>query len=472
MAAENKLSEKGEDLAGGDVESPPPPASSKEGRKKRLSKKERKALKREQQQQQKQQKRRKTSDDADASAAAPAMSEQPRSSKREEATTPAEGGVAERGNNNGDAVEKSAPQEQQKKKRKKKKKSKKSKRKGEGENAEAEPSLDNDDGGETSRNDTSAIRTRTVAEGKSEEEYLLNYVQTPVPTEEEAASVASAHEEKGGGKASKKQQTKELGRWFPGAVIIKTKTAPNAAPESAHGRKKRKRKDSSGSAAEVDRDGIKSEPNEGGARRREAKASLVLFYQYVSPRFSPERVAALTEYLKRIAVARNLGGRIRVAAEGLNATVSSIDAPETSGDGGGDETVGKGGRRSAAESLRHFAEDLRRFDSRLKPFASTDFKYIDGLPPDRHFKELKILPVKELVFYGIDKKDAPLDKGGVHLDAPEYHKMLGREDAVVIDVRNHYEAAIGRFDGQQRHKTKEEKKKGKKKKGEGDATLA
>jgi predicted sulfurtransferase len=38
--------------------------------------------------------------------------------------------------------------------------------------------------------------------------------------------------------------------------------------------------------------------------------------------------------------------------------------------------------------------------------------------------------------------------GGVHLDPHDYHEMLKRDDAVVIDVRNHYEAAIGRFEGQ------------------------
>jgi predicted sulfurtransferase len=90
-----------------------------------------------------------------------------------------------------------------------------------------------------------------------------------------------------------------------------------------------------------------------------------------------------------------------------------------------------------------------------------------------------LLPVKELVFYGIREGDcattttttttntsAAADgggsvgaesggggskmevKGGVHLEAKEYHEMLKRNDAVVIDVRNHYEAAIGRFDGQ------------------------
>ncbi len=34
-------------------------------------------------------------------------------------------------------------------------------------------------------------------------------------------------------------------------------------------------------------------------------------------------------------------------------------------------------------------------------FSKTDFKYIDDLPSDRAFKDLKVLPVTELVFYGV-----------------------------------------------------------------------
>ena len=151
-------------------------------------------------------------------------------------------------------------------------------------------------------------------------------------------------------------------------------------------------------------------------------------------------------------------------------------------------------RNSTAEAtLRHLAEDLRRFDPKV--FSQTDFKFLDDLPAgkwfrmrgnkklghrfrmsdleltlfllDRHFKEFKILPVQELVFYDIGEDDAPLNAsmktqdlkthskvlpgggGGIHLDAKEYHKMLQKDNTVVIDVRNNYETILGRFDGQQ-----------------------
>ena len=152
---------------------------------------------------------------------------------------------------------------------------------------------------------------------------------------------------------------------------------------------------------------------------------------------------------------------MRISSEGVNCTVSAASTESSDVDASFE----------AAQTLRHFAQDLRNFDT--EAFQDIDFKYIDGLSADRHFKEMKILPVKELVFYGIreDGKEGHDDdnnismqqrdtvgkttqvlpknaKGGIHLDAKEYHEMLKKNDAVVIDVRNHYEAAIGRFDGQ------------------------
>lgn len=186
-----------------------------------------------------------------------------------------------------------------------------------------------------------------------------------------------------------------LGKWFPKAKVIKSSVSYS-------------------NDAKVDN----------------KKASLILFYQYVHPVWPESKVSQLIAYLARIAETRKtLGGRIRVAPEGVNATVSSVDCD----------------RVTAETTLYHFIQDLRNFD---EAFEKTDFKFINDQPPDRHFKDLKLLPVKELVFYGIRGDEAPLEQGGVHLPAAEFHEMLSQEkDTVVVDVRNHYEAAIGRFDG-------------------------
>jgi predicted sulfurtransferase len=134
-----------------------------------------------------------------------------------------------------------------------------------------------------------------------------------------------------------------------------------------------------------------------------------------------------------------LGGRIRIAPEGLNATVSSVDELPTAGSLDTTAVV------PALVRLRHFARDLQRFDD---AFQTTDFKFVANLSADRHFSQLKLFPVQELVYYGLDPGAAPLSKTGVHLTPQEFHRMLSQPDTVVVDVRNHYETAIGRFDGQ------------------------
>jgi len=237
-----------------------------------------------------------------------------------------------------------------------------------------------------------AFRNAQKSNEQQETSTSDDYYATPVPTMEEM----------------NESHAKSLGRWFPKAVVRKSSVHyTNVDVRKMTGNK--------------------------------PSASILLFYQYVvDPLWTEKQVDHLIAYLIRISEVRpNLGGRLRVAPEGLNVTLSAVDC-ETS---------------TAASTLRHFCKDLQSFDS--KAFEKTDFKFVDGLQADRHFKDLKIFPVQELVFYGFPKegKDdpAPLDNTGVHLDPKNFHKMLEEDGTVVIDVRNHYEAALGRFDGQQRH---------------------
>eukprot|EP00588_Corethron_pennatum_P006534 CAMPEP_0194291208 /NCGR_PEP_ID=MMETSP0169-20130528/42989_1 /TAXON_ID=218684 /ORGANISM="Corethron pennatum, Strain L29A3" /LENGTH=507 /DNA_ID=CAMNT_0039039023 /DNA_START=23 /DNA_END=1543 /DNA_ORIENTATION=- len=178
-----------------------------------------------------------------------------------------------------------------------------------------------------------------------------------------------------------------LGKWFPSAKMVKTSRAPDAC-------------------------------------------SILLFYQYAVPTPWPDaRVSELCDVLGALPTSSDdlatLGGRMRVAPEGVNCTVSG-----------------------SASAVRSLAAALSLFDP--VAFASTEFKYVDGLPADRAFKDLRVLPVKELVHYGLGEGDAPLGRGGTHVDPREFHGALAEEETVVVDVRNHYEAALGRFDGQRR----------------------
>jgi predicted sulfurtransferase len=211
----------------------------------------------------------------------------------------------------------------------------------------------------------------------------IPYVPTPLPNGD-----SNNHDNK---IPSKKSKT--LGKWFPNASVFKSQ------PSSS------------------------------------TNCTILLFYQYKSPIVWPDRkVALLMQYLQAVAEARPLlGGRLRVAPEGINATLSCGDAP----DGTNGRTI-----------LEHFTKDLIHFDA---IFEQTDFKYLPA-KADRHFKDLKILPVQELVFYGLQEAQAPLCETGVHLDAKDFHSMLQdtSKETVVVDVRNHYEAALGRFDGQEK----------------------
>ena len=306
-------------------------------------------------------------------------------------------------------------------------------------------------------------------------DYMINY--TPAP------SVKILKE------TSEEIDSKSLGKWFPKASVVKSGVC-YSNDYLAVLAKERKRQQ---------RQQVKSSSSNSASNNKttnaattiippEPKTSLVLFYQYVSPPWSQNKVSAFCTYITNIAKTHrtNIGGRVRVSTEGVNCTVSA--ASTSGGDTSSNREEGSGQvdvdpQWEAAQTLRHFAQDLINFDPQ---FSETDFKYIDGLSADRHFKELKLLPVKELVFYGIREEDCgggsggaggkqqqsggsigggrgvdangaaaesssdvPKDGiGGIHLDAKEYHEMLKKKDAVVIDVRNHYEAAIGRFDGQ------------------------
>jgi len=243
-------------------------------------------------------------------------------------------------------------------------------------------------------------------------DYMKSYEAIQVP-EQPSTEISSS--KSGDNKSSNEgleggSGGKTLGKWFPSALLVKCSiTYTNTGSLLTNGPVK-----------DIDDSRIKN-----------PKSALVLLYQYT--KWSPQQVKLLMTYLAIIAKKRNLGGRIRIASEGVNATISAVDMPTKDG-------------ASASETLRYVAQDLKHFDP---VFQKTDFKFIDDLPPDRHFKELRVIPVEELVFYGIREKDAACKEGGVHLDAKDYHEMLKKENAVVIDVRNHYEAVIGRFDGQE-----------------------
>jgi predicted sulfurtransferase len=152
--------------------------------------------------------------------------------------------------------------------------------------------------------------------------------------------------------------------------------------------------------------------------------TLLLFYQYVEPAWSDSFYQTALRQVKRLAEMGGLTGRCRIAKEGLNCTLS------------GDK-----------DAVRTFCHQLRHWQPIT--FHTTEFKLTHDVPIAQRFRELKILPVTELVHYGLEGRKAPplhsMNTNDTHLEPAAYHAKLAEPDTVVIDVRNHYEAAIGHF---------------------------
>jgi len=148
--------------------------------------------------------------------------------------------------------------------------------------------------------------------------------------------------------------------------------------------------------------------------------TILLFYAYCDPPMTraaqDEMITKCTGVLKGVGVT----GRLRVGREGFNATLTGPTA-----------------------GTRKFTEFLRKTDPAT--FASTDFKYVDGQSDNKRLKELKVWPVTEIVTYGFDPADAPLNLRGTHLKPREFHKAMEDPNAIMIDVRNFNESLIGRF---------------------------
>jgi UPF0176 protein len=114
----------------------------------------------------------------------------------------------------------------------------------------------------------------------------------------------------------------------------------------------------------------------------------------------------------------NCFGRIYVAREGINAQMS---VPEL--------------------NLDKF---LQLLDS-IPGLQDMPIKYalVDN---GKSFYKLTIKVRPKIVADGLDHDTYDLSKVGKHLSALEFHELAGEPETVVIDMRNHYESEIGRFE--------------------------
>ncbi len=114
----------------------------------------------------------------------------------------------------------------------------------------------------------------------------------------------------------------------------------------------------------------------------------------------------------------NCFGRIYVAREGINAQMS---VPE-----------------------HHMDKFLLQLNS-IPELAEVPIKYalVDN---GKSFYKLTIKVRPKIVADGLDHNSYDLSKVGNHLSALEFHELAGKPETIIIDMRNHYESEIGRFE--------------------------
>lgn len=141
---------------------------------------------------------------------------------------------------------------------------------------------------------------------------------------------------------------------------------------------------------------------------------VLLYYMYV-PIENPEEFATQhLEFCKEL----DLKGRILVAEEGINGTVS-------------------GTIEQTNEYMKIMKED--------PCFSEMIFKVDEA---DTHaFKKMHVRPRSELVTLRLEDDVNPNEVTGKYLSPKEFFEAMQEEDTIVIDARNDYEYDLGHFKG-------------------------
>jgi UPF0176 protein len=141
--------------------------------------------------------------------------------------------------------------------------------------------------------------------------------------------------------------------------------------------------------------------------------TVILFYKFI-PIADP---AQLREDMRTLALAHGLKGRMLIAREGVNATFEGT-----------------------AESIENYKAALR--ENPL--FGDVVFK--ESASDGNSFAKLQVKVRDEVVTLGAGELDVARDTAPA-ISAEELEKMYEeREDFVVLDLRNDYETAVGKFE--------------------------
>lgn len=142
------------------------------------------------------------------------------------------------------------------------------------------------------------------------------------------------------------------------------------------------------------------------------KTHCILLYYCYTHIEDPE---AFREEHHLFCLEKNLLGRIIIAEEGINGTVSGL-------------------KEDCEAYMAHLKQDER--------FQDIDFKIEMH---DKHaFQKLHVRVKPEIVHSSL-KDLHPKNKTGIHLPPSEFKKMKDEEDVVILDVRSNYEHNVGKF---------------------------
>lgn len=139
---------------------------------------------------------------------------------------------------------------------------------------------------------------------------------------------------------------------------------------------------------------------------------ILLYYKFINIPNAEEYALEHLNYCK----SKGLKGRILIADEGINGTVSGT-----------------------VEQTEEYMMELRRNPL----FADITFKIDEA---DEHaFKKIFVRYKKELVTLRYDKPLSPEMNSGQRLAPKEFYEYMQRDDVIVLDGRNDYEYEIGHF---------------------------
>nr|WP_304214503.1 rhodanese-related sulfurtransferase [Fredinandcohnia onubensis] len=141
---------------------------------------------------------------------------------------------------------------------------------------------------------------------------------------------------------------------------------------------------------------------------------VLLYYQYVTIENPTEFASEHLAFCKEI----GLKGRILVATEGINGTVSGT-----------------------IEQTDKYMEEMRK-DPR---FTTMVYKIDEA---DGHaFKKMHVRPRPELVNLSLEDDINPLELTGKYLSPKDFYEKMQDQNTIILDARNTYEYDLGHFRG-------------------------